>query len=287
MWHSMTIIEYTNPSEFLDILETAFSAPYENELMIGLTSTLISNPAHYKTTPILASIKTQQQKPVVLFLTHPWPIILYAEHTLDSNSIDIIINFLNKKRINVSGINAKSDISPLFSQQWIQNRGCHSKQKMKMTVYTLKKIQKICPCNGKFIKADKTHVSQLNHWAKQFHKEMKLDHESDKYIREHVQYMIESGNAFLWIQDEHPVCMTFRERPHNKGFSIGYVYTPKEERQKGYATSLVHAVCTQSFNESYQYSVLFADKQNPISNHIYKSIGFKEICDYEMDEFRY
>jgi len=81
--------------------------------------------------------------------------------------------------------------------------------------------------------------------------------------------------------------MVFRERPHQKGFSIGYVYTPTNFRNKGYAKNLVHAVCQQSIESGFKYSALFADEKNSVSNHIYVSIGFNKICTYRLNDFIY
>jgi len=98
----------------------------------------------------------------------------------------------------------------------------------------------------------------LNEWAKQFHVEVRLDVEDD-YIRKYVKYIVQSGNAFLWI-DKEPVCMTFRERPHENGISIGYVFTPPKFRNKGYALhpyyrfnyiSYHRIVCNMKLEKSY------------------------------------
>jgi hypothetical protein len=62
--------------------------------------------------------------------------------------------------------------------------------------------------------------------------------------------------------------------------NIGPVFTPKESRNKGYATHCVAAL-TQKILESGKSCVtLFADLANPISNSIYQRIGYKTVCDF-------
>ena len=282
----MVFTEYNDPSSFLSILEKDFSSSFENELMIGLVSAILTNPNTYNTTPILATIYQHQHNPFFLFWTPPWPLILYGEEKITIKTLDVIINYIEEKNIPLSGVNAKNDLSKMFAQQWINKRNCLSQEKMNMTVYALQEIQAISPCKGKIIEANHNHFDLLFKWSQLFHNDIKLQYEGEEYLRSYVHHMIETRNAFLWTDPE-PVCMTFRERPHDTGFSIGYVYTLPDKRKKGYATNLVHQICEQSFQKGYHYSVLFADKQNPISNHIYRNIGFKEVCEYQLIEFIY
>ena len=282
----MNITIHDNPRKFLNILENDFSFPYKNELMIGLVSTLIKDYSHYQTQPILLTINEKEIVILASFLTPPWPILLYTESIPSTSSLSILIDYLEKKKIKISGINAKTDLSSLFSKHWCIRNKCVAEKKMMMSLYTLKKINKIKVSPGSFIKANQHHFHLIYEWAILFHKELNLQYENEQYIKKHLKYNIESGNAFLWVDNE-PVCMVFRERAHQKGFSIGYVYTPYQLRSKGYATNLVYNICNTSFKEGFRYASLFADLQNPISNHIYKKIGFKEEIEYQIIDFHY
>ena len=154
---------------------------------------------------------------------------------------------------------------------------------MNMKFFSLHQVQHITPCGGLLLQADKTHRDLILEWARQFNKEVQID-ENEKFIKSHVDYTIRTGNAFLWI-DKEPVCMTFRERPHEYGVSIGYVYTPKEHRIQGYATNLVAAVSKRSLSEGYHHCTLFTDATNPTSNSIYQKIGYCYLCDYTYYTF--
>jgi len=282
----MKINEYSDPSTFLSILENDFSKPFENELMIGLTSTLLKNPNHYQTKPFLSTIEDQGNIKLAAFLTPPWPIVLYSEDTPSIQSLNCIIEHLENSNIPLSGVNAKNDLSSLFSKQWSLKNNCSSNQKMKMALFVLNHLNPIEPCNGYLIEAEEKHFDLIYDWALLFQKDINLNYENEFLIKKHVEYIIKSGNAFLWV-DGDPVSMVFRERTHNIGFSIGYVYTPDNFQRKGYATNNIYEVCKISLNEGYLYSSLLTDLENPISNHIYKKIGFNEICEYQIFDFKY
>ena len=65
--------------------------------------------------------------------------------------------------------------------------------------------------------------------------------------------------------------------------AINSVYTPKEYRQKGYATAVVAELSRTILNSGKKFCTLFTDLANPTSNSIYQKIGYK----IEFDNIRY
>ena len=64
-----------------------------------------------------------------------------------------------------------------------------------------------------------------------------------------------------------------------EGKSVSGVYTPKEERCKGYAYNLIYRVSKEFLDGGAEYCVLFTDDSNPISNHVYEKIGYERKVD--------
>jgi ribosomal protein S18 acetylase RimI-like enzyme len=72
------------------------------------------------------------------------------------------------------------------------------------------------------------------------------------------------------------------------GGRVGWVYTPPEHRGKGYSQICVSRMCDRVFKEKKKQKMfLFADKANNAANHLYKKIGFKEVCDVDNLSFLY
>ena len=69
-------------------------------------------------------------------------------------------------------------------------------------------------------------------------------------------------------------------RPTPNGMSINLVYTPSEERRKGYATACVAALSQRLLDDGCQFCTLFTDKANPTSNQIYREIGYHKVADF-------
>ncbi|GAH16253.1 unnamed protein product, partial [marine sediment metagenome] len=59
-------------------------------------------------------------------------------------------------------------------------------------------------------------------------------------------------------------CATYGDTPN--GQKIGYVYTRKHERKKGYATSVVARLSENILSSGKKFCFLFTDLMNPTSN---------------------
>jgi predicted GNAT family acetyltransferase len=66
---------------------------------------------------------------------------------------------------------------------------------------------------------------------------------------------------------------------------IGPVYTPPRLRGRGYASSAVAAACRRALAAGARRCVLFTDVDNPTSNRIYASVGFRPFEDWEDHRF--
>lgn len=65
-----------------------------------------------------------------------------------------------------------------------------------------------------------------------------------------------------------------------KVVTVSLVYTPPELRGHGYASRCVAALSQLLLESGWEYSSLFTDLSNPISNSIYQKIGYRPVCDF-------
>ena len=281
----MNLKIFDDAKTFYERIKQNFSdKQMENDLMLGLAYLLIDDPNHYGSQPFLASIEEDGKIFLCAFMTPPWNILVHGIEECPDLSYKILIDYILKERISIPGVNGRADISKKFMDIWCNKTQNKSELHMESRLFILTEVNKITNSSGHLVKADMSHFRLLNEWAKQFHVEVRLDVEDD-YIRKHVKYIIQSGNAFLWI-DKEPVCMTFCERPHENGISISYVFTPPKFRNKGYALSCVATVSQRILGSGFAYCSLFTDLTNPTSNSIYQKIGYRPACDYIHYNFK-
>jgi GNAT superfamily N-acetyltransferase len=90
---------------------------------------------------------------------------------------------------------------------------------------------------------------------------------------------IDGGRIFVWVdEDDVPVNVTAATAPAFGVSRIGPVYTPKDQRGRGYASACVYAV-SRLLRESGERPCLFTDQANPTSNKIYEAIGYRPVVD--------
>jgi hypothetical protein len=279
MVQKMNLKKFDEPSTFYNVIKRDFSNNLmENDLMLGLTRLLRDYPKQFNNFYYLATVEQDGKSVLSAFLTPPWNILVHAADEIDEVPYRILVDHLIVNEISLPGVNGRTNVSKRFADIWCASAKTVKKIHTEMRLFILTSVNKVKLARGRLVKADPRHYDLLLDWAQKFHEDVRLD-VGDNYLRKHLETTVETGNAFIWVDGE-PVCMTFRERPHDDGVSIGYVYTPPKLRGHGYATSCVKTVSERTLREGYGYCSLFTDRANPTSNSIYKKIGYRPACDY-------
>ncbi len=82
-----------------------------------------------------------------------------------------------------------------------------------------------------------------------------------------------------------PVTMAARSRPSARGIAISLVYTPPEERGRGYAAACVAHLSQLLLDSNWQFCTLFADATNAAASVVFERIGYKPIADFVAYRF--
>jgi GNAT superfamily N-acetyltransferase len=90
---------------------------------------------------------------------------------------------------------------------------------------------------------------------------------------------IDDGGIWLWVdRSGTAVHLTAVNTPSFGVARIGPVYTPPEQRGRGYASAAVAAVSGRLL-EAGVVPCLFTDQANPTSNKIYTALGYEPVVD--------
>ena len=117
----------------------------------------------------------------------------------------------------------------------------------------------------------------LREWLIAFHKEaVPHDPPPDPV---HVERAAGTGRYLFWTVDDTPVAMAAIARRLRRTGAVSSVYTPPQQRGRGYAGSATAAVADKLFAEGKTTVSLYTDLRNPVSNRCYAKIGFRPHCD--------
>jgi ribosomal protein S18 acetylase RimI-like enzyme len=90
---------------------------------------------------------------------------------------------------------------------------------------------------------------------------------------------IDAGTLFVWEVDGAVVSMAATTPPQAGVSRIQLVYTPPEQRKRGYASACVASLTAHELAQPGRTCMLYADLANPTSNGIYQAIGYRRVGD--------
>lgn len=161
--------------------------------------------------------------------------------------------------------------------------------KMSQGVYQLDAVTFPPPVDGDSRPARIDDAAELADMWIAFEEEAIGEVENAKGTRENVRLRIEtqSPRHGAWVHevDDQIVSLSGHKGPTPNGIRIGPVYTPPEQRGRGYASQLVATQSQWLLDNGHRYCFLYTDLANPTSNSIYRRVGYRQIAEsahYEL-----
>jgi GNAT superfamily N-acetyltransferase len=173
------------------------------------------------------------------------------------------------------GITSEPETAEAFSNVFCEANGGRFEPFMTMEAYHCPKVIKPANIKGVIVKATEQHSDTVAQFLSGFMEdafEVSVDPSTQQGK---ARSMIEGEGLYLWMVEGKPVSMANIAHRAPRHARINGVYTPPENRKKGYASALVAEICTILEGENL-IPMLYADLKNPTSNKIYQNIGFEK-----------
>jgi predicted GNAT family acetyltransferase len=166
---------------------------------------------------------------------------------------------------------------------WERHSGGRSRCHMRERMQLLSEVREPPrPASGHLRRAEIAERDLLIAWEEAF--AVELDMADHSLAARSVDGRMAGGGQLVW-DDGGPVS-TLGASPEIAGVvRIGPVYTPPEHRCRGYAGSAVAAACRAALASGASRCMLFTDVDNPTSNKIYASVGFRPAGTWEDHRF--
>ncbi|MER2088751.1 MAG: GNAT family N-acetyltransferase [Sporosarcina sp.] len=229
--------------------------------------------------PFMATIDVGGEVLALFQMTppHPLNLIFTGEDRLEE-CMDLLIRGLIEFGIEISSIISLKPWAFLFAEKWEAKTGMTHKLLMDQGIYRLDNVNeslKDSPGSWRF--ADKDDCPLIEKWYSLFEEDTGLPSTAKEDVKKRVASFVEQQEVFLWEHDGKVVSMMKKARPTNHGVTVSFVFTPREERKKGYARTIV-AAGTKELLKEYKFCVLYTDLMNRTSNKIYQEIGYQQIA---------
>lgn len=283
----MKIIHYQDPVVFQETIQAYLvRREAENNLLFGILANIIAGEySDHKN--YLALVKDAGQIQAVVLCTVPWPaLISYENPTPEEQVLEAILADLQETlQDDFNGLSGNREfVTPLVSA-WEQDSGRSAVLKMSMQIYKLEQVQPVGGVAGRMRSVEERDRNILENWYTSFYRDIQETEPDQEYAHNQIEAYF-TADPFVrglkvWDVEGQPVSMAGYTGPTPNGIRIGAVYTPPNQRRKGYASAVTAGVCQDLLDMGYKFCFLFADLLNPTSNHIYQEVGFHPICEAE------
>lgn len=272
----MEFKKYDDPNEFVkDNEKFILEKEWLNNLMAGNYKDALKEDISEGW--LLARVTEGEQTELIMLLRKPWKLLMYSP---TNNKSEELYRFaaeeIYKVEPSLDGVNTETEVSQMFAKEFSRIVGKEPKVRFKMRILVLENLKEATLRDDVvFRKATEEDKEILNEYRRRFSEEALNENLSPEELEEIFYRNLERG-SYVLEKDGKIVATAVTNRHLSKGKSVGSVFTPKEERGKGYAYNLVYRVSKELLDSGLEYCVLFTDDANPVSNHVYEKIGYEK-----------
>jgi predicted GNAT family acetyltransferase len=283
----MNIQTFLSASEFLETARAALeSNEAANNLMLGLALTAQHSPERFEIQPFFGVVLEQNRVQIAALMTPPHNLVVFSAPGSDAGlAFDLLARRLRQDGWRVPGVVGPSQAALEFAGVWQAQTGEAFRLTLHEHLYELRRVIPPPSTPGMMRPAGMNDLDLVARWLFEFH-HGGLPNESMALKEAHKQALnrIGDGSFYLW-EDGQPATLAGigRHTPH--GCSIGVVYTPLDFRRRGYATALTAALSQLLLDSGKQFTALYTNPANLVSNSIYRKIGYRPVCDFDQYRF--
>lgn len=197
--------------------------------------------------------------------------------------MDSLIECLLKENLRLPGVTGEKDTVKKFSQKYSKAINANTEITIKERIHSLAKVhaETLGDYDRVMEVASFKDLDLVLKWMRLFmmeacphEKVSELDEFKNKN-RENILAAIKDNQIYLIKESGVPVSMARTPGQTLTGRMVNFVFTPGELRGEGRATNCVARLSQKILDDGYKSCFLFTDLANPISNSIYKKIGYR------------
>jgi RimJ/RimL family protein N-acetyltransferase len=205
---------------------------------------------------------------------------------MKSEIVSTVVDAISDANIALPGVAGDAATAACFAGEWAERHKSPVFPFLGLRLYEVAEVQESSDAIGHFRPAILNDRELLIDWISRFsvdigeHGSTSDDEELKKRkitAAQTVDSYLSDGHLWLWENTE-PVSMVARTTAVAGVVQVRHVYTPREHRNRGYATACVSKISKQIRDEG-NCCILYNDLCNPISNTIYRRIGYRAVAE--------
>lgn len=255
----------------------------EHNLILGISANLRRYPERVEQPPYMATVEHDGEVVTAALRTPPHNLVL--SHVAAAEAIPLLARELHDECQTLPGVISSVPFGKTFAEEWRRLTTQPYELAMAQRIYRLEKVNPVEGVPGRLRRAGVGDRDLLSRWLVEFNKEA-LGEIATPGFNSMVDRFLDSETQGIYFwEDGQPVSMAGFSRPTPNGIVIIAVYTPRQNRGRGYASACVAALSQLLLDQGRKYCFLYTDLANATTNHIYQAIGYEPVCDADMYRF--
>ena len=266
--------EISSAQEFLRLSEALRTAePISTQIIGGAASGIVRGTTNYDRCTWWV---VELGEVVVGIAMHTEPFNLFLS-PMPSGASLTLANLIINEHPDFPGVNGPSEVVKPFLQQCVEHskKSMHYKLRQEHLAYLIEEVTPPEDIIGEIRLATKKDRDLALQWYVAFAVEAGVDNHNLESV---VDRAIGDERLYLWTVNGEVVSLAGHTAALDISSGalprIGPVYTPPENRKRGYASFLVAEICGRLLERGFSV-MLYADAANPDSNNVYIKIGFR------------
>jgi GNAT superfamily N-acetyltransferase len=204
--------------------------------------------------------------------TPPWPLLVSeVPPGAAPPLVAVVHDAADRRGLRLAGVNGPASGARTVAAAWSALTGRGAAVHMRQLLHELTTVSDPPRPPGRARPAAPADIETLVDMLVRFSEELGLLPPADP--RGTAERGIAQGSTHVW-EDGAVVSMTGCVLPLAGVARVGPVYTPPDCRNRGYARALVAEVSRRLLDRGADRCVLYTDQANPVSNSIYRQVGY-------------
>jgi len=244
----------------------------EHNILLGLLPKLVANRHEFTPPVYLASIEEDGRVIGCAFRTPPYKLVVSR---FPPEAAAPLARDIREVYASLPAVLGREEDASRFAEAWAALTGDHWAVGMRQRIHRLDQLAEPAPSTpGRLRLAEASERSLVVQWLDAFTDETGIGGSRGEVL---AGVLMAEGHACFWDEGGPRTLVGVPGLTPN-GARVGFVYTPPDQRGRGYATAAVAALSRQLLAAG-RFCVLFTDLANPTSNGIYARLGYRTVID--------
>jgi len=199
---------------------------------------------------------------------------------MPDDAVDAVVAAIVDAGVRLPGVSGEARTAARFAGQWTEVHNAAAAPSTGLRIYALGQLVPPAPLGGHLRRAEAQDLDIVREYLDGFH--TSTGERSDPGM---IDRRVAAGSLWFW-DDNGPRSIAGHGEPAAGVVRIGPVYTPPAYRNRGYAGACVAGLSARLVDAGLR-CMLYTDLGNPVSNSVYRRLGYRAAAECLQYSFEY